>query len=408
MNETNGAQSAAVSPAPRPTPSNAASASFASIPNRPESRGTIQPPLGSRPLPSIPNRNENHGFRGRQFEQPKERSTDYPAANPRQNNRPDLRTSGSVEFGRPERPLENLRERGSSPGRRRSRSPHRGAVPPERHAWPARDTREYQEPWRSGAYGDNPRNTKETHDQRDFRERDPLRDQAKERHDHRGPPNMPPTTVDNRNRMHTGQVLPPNDGPSHRKDLPRNVPYGERGGNSTRPNSNVKVMGNELPSITTDRSGQIDPGRAAWINSTERGAATNDDRPRYEASARLDREAWKDERENRRERGPGAQVPRYDERPVGSYHNVDGRREYNEERHANHPNNHDRRDELSSHAMGPRNGRDGGLSARVSRESFLMLQGPRTNMHPSQDPNYGRLNQPSDNVPAGPRRRWPT
>lgn len=131
---------------------------------------------------------------------------------------------------------------------------------------------------------------------------------------------------------------------------------------------------------------------------------------------RSDRDARSDDRDMRR----GPPTDRHDERTLPPYFNNDNRndnrndirndnrRDYRDDRSQPqpYPNSRDRREEFSSNApTGPRSGRDGpGGSLHVSREMFQPSQSSRPVIS-RQDPSYGRLNQPSESIPSGPRSK---
>ncbi|KAJ4303092.1 THO2 plays a role in transcriptional elongation [Kalmusia sp. IMI 367209] len=117
---------------------------------------------------------------------------------------------------------------------------------------------------------------------------------------------------------------------------------------------------------------------------------------------RPERDIRSDDRDVRRDR---LQSPRRDERPNAPYYGNDTRRDYRDERSMPqaYPNTRERRDDMSGNApTGPRGGRDGPNSSRVSRDMFQPSQSSRP-AAPSQDPNYGRLNQPNESIPSGPK-----
>lgn len=156
----------------------------------------------------------------------------------------------------------------------------------------------------------------------------------------------------------------------------------------------------------------VNPARAALINEEVQN------RP----------EPTRNDRDNRRERVSRPQSPRrtedrhFDDRRAENYREDEranygyaGRsdapydpRDDRMHSHAMPPHNRERRDDLSGNApSGPRGGRPESSSAtRASREMFQPLQGSRSSGYQAQDPNYGRLNQPSDPMPpSGPRSK---
>lgn len=315
---------------------------------------------------------------------------EYSGSHPRHDNRP----SGPAEYGRPERASDTLREREAPSGRRRSRSPNRNMNSTDRREWVPREAREYDEralrppprdtrgpPNRGAAYGEAMRDPRDVRDQRDYRERDPLR----ERGDPRGPPQAPLTPTDGRSRLHSSPMLSTNEAPSHRREQ-LNAHHGDR---STllppRPTPGGGPSVNDRP--------LINPERAAFINGDRaRNESSRPDREPRREDRRDDREPRRDERA-RRDRGSRPESPRR-----------------SDDRNAAHDfaTHRERREEMTNSApTGPRGGRDAPTSGRVSREMFTPSQPSRPVTHQTQDPNYGRLNPPTDSIPSGPRRKCP-
>lgn len=159
-----------------------------------------------------------------------------------------------------------------------------------------------------------------------------------------------------------------------------------------------------------DRQGR--DSRSSFIEGADRhgrdsrNAFVKDDQNRA-ASGRLDPDARLDDREMRR----GPPTDRHDDRPPPTYYGNDNRndnrRGYHDDRSQQqpYPNPRERRDDFSSNApTGPRSGRDVPGSAHVSREMFQPSQSSRPVVS-RQDPSYGRLNQPSESIPSGPRSK---
>ncbi|PVI07618.1 hypothetical protein DM02DRAFT_648667 [Periconia macrospinosa] len=363
-------------------------------PMRPDARSANQTPIGNnRATHALPTRPDAQPPRGRQPERPNDRTAEYNTGHPRH----EIRPTPVSDYGRLDRGTDGMREREVSPGRRRSRSPHRGSGVPDRREWMQRDPREYEErplrpppretrgpPTRSAPYGESARDPRDVRDPREYREREPLRD----RPDPRGMPHTPHSLgPDGRGRMHSSPIMT-NDGLPPRREPPSNAHPGDRGGAPP-----LRSSVNATP--VTDRS-LINPERAALMN---------DDRSRHDA-LRHDREPRREDRDGRRDRGSRPQSPRRDERPPPPpYHGSEARRDYRDERPQPHGASRDRRDEASGNPpTGPRSGRDVPAPSPVSRDIFQPSQPSRPRAHPSQDPNYGRLNQPADSgPPSGPR-----
>ncbi|KAF2637794.1 hypothetical protein P280DRAFT_96701 [Massarina eburnea CBS 473.64] len=405
-NESNTARGNPGRPTARPTFPQQSSAPVSSVPPRPDSRSTNQAANNNRAAHALPIRPDALPPRPRQPERPNDRGAEY-------------RASTSNDYGRLDRGREVMPERELTPGRRRSRSPLRGpnVVPDRRSEWGSREVRDYEDralrppprdvrpPGRGTPYGDSPRDPRDRdgRDQRDYRERDPSRDRPDPRalpH-----PSLLPHS-DGRGRVHANP-MGANDPLPPRREMPLNALHGDRGGPlPPRPSVNASPV--------SDRT-LINPERAALIN---------DDRPRMEPP-RHDRDARnegrndarsdvrsdvrRDELGNRRDRGPRPQSrpqsPRRDERSSASYQGSEPRRDYREERPPSHTASRDRREEAPSMPpTGPRSGRDAAATSQVSRDMFQPSGGSRGRAHPSQDPNYGRLNQPIEATPpSGPR-----
>lgn len=396
--EANATRLGPARPVTRPPLMNPPPVSTNTGPMRPDTRSANQTPIGNnRATHALPTRPDAQPPRGRQNERPNDRTAEYPAIHGRH----EVRPNPTGDYGRLDRSIDAVRE--PSPGHRRSRSPHRGPAVPDRREWPSRDVREFEErplrppprevrgpPNRVSSYGDlrDPRDPRDGRDQREYREREPLRD----RPDPRGMPHVPHTmTPDGRNRLHSSSVTT-NDGLPPRRDAPSNTHHADRGGGIHSQRSSV----NTTP--VTDRT-LINPERAALIT---------DDRGRHDPS-RHDREPRREERDSRRDRGSRPQSPRRDERPLAPYNNSEVRRDYRDERPQSHIASRDRREDASSNPpTGPRGGgRDVPAPSPVSRDIFQPSQPSRPRAHPTQDPNYGRLNQPADSgPPSGPRRKY--
>ncbi|KAF2463724.1 uncharacterized protein BDR25DRAFT_106691 [Lindgomyces ingoldianus] len=378
---------------------------------RPDSRGTIPHQPTSVTLSRVP-----HALPSRPDAlPPRARPIDRPGPEPPTQSRNDPRNKANAEFGRLDRPTDNLREsfpdrrEPSPPGRRlppRARTPDRAPNSMDRRdpGW-GRDPREYHDdrsmrpPPRDGrgpplgrgpSWPDNSRDLRDPRDPRELRD---ARD-ARDRVDPRGP--LPPPD-NSRTRVHssTGST---DDTNTYRRDFtPKNPQGGDRAGQLPlrppidRSTTNVPVPASDRAQSAGDRP-LINPDRAAFIEG---------DRGRNDP--------FRSERDSRRERGSRPQSPRRaDDRNTTSYHNRnevgrDNRDDRNNER-GQHGRDH--REEPTGHApTGPRGGRneftESPMSTRVTREMFQPSHSSRVSQ--SQDPNYGRLKPTVDPIPSGPR-----
>jgi len=431
-------------------PSNLGSANSTPVPTRPDSRGGYPPQQSNRLTHTLPSRPDTQPARTRLSERLGDRPTEYSPGL----SRPDARPTNTSDYGRLDRGPGSLRGRSASPARHvRPRSQDRASGITE---WTGRDTREYDDrsirppprdirgpPMRGAMYENAPRDHRDNRDTRDYRERDHLR----ERSDNRGPPPYTNPTMEARNRLHGGPPTP-NDGPPHRREAP--VHHNDRNGPPPRTPINAVLPANDRTMLNPDRAAYINEDRishdrAAYINEERagherasfnkderhnernpfasddrlrssgprtdrdmrnaRGPFGKDDRPHF--GPRPERGTRRDEREPRRER---SQSPHREERISAPYHNTDTRRDYHrDDRLPPQPYglSRDRRDETAGAApTGPRGGREGPPPSRVSRDMFQPSQSSRPLTHSTQDPNYGRLNQPIDaapSVPSGPK-----
>ncbi|UPX12482.1 THO2 plays a role in transcriptional elongation [Ascochyta rabiei] len=378
------------------------SAHASSGPSRMDSRATPSqgPPMG-RSSHALPIRPDSQPHRPR----PSDRQSDYGPPHGRHDSRPPHN-----DYGRLERPSDP-RDR-PMPG---GRTPERGPGPVERRDY-GRDPREYDEramrappreargPPIRGPPQWEPRDPREARDHR-------------ERLDHRGHPVVP---VMEPRRTSSNSNLS-QEYSSHQRDLPSSgrhqAPDRAEAPISRQPPTNLSTA-TDGPAINPARAALIDPAvnpaRAALIN--EAGP------PRHESP--------RSDRDSRRERGPRPQSPRRgDDRrgddggppPQHVRHEIPY--DHREERIPPHapPSNRDRRDEMSvnSTPTGPRRPQNESVrtempgSSRGSREMFQPSQSSRQSYVQAQDPNYGRLNAPSEPVPSGPRgqssaqNHWP-
>lgn len=389
--------------------------------NRLDNRLTTHPAPPSRLQHALPTRPDSQPPRGRHSDRPNDRPLEFSG-----HGRHDTRPTSSHEHMRSERPIDPLRDREASPGRRmRPRSPDRGMNSADRREWGARDPREYDErslrapprdirdtATRGPAWGDtirdprDARDGRDARDTRDYREREPLRERVDPRT--LAHPSLQ-STNDPRSRLHSNQIMTANDMPPHRREMPSASHHGDRGSlMPPRPPQNTGPPSSERPLLNPDRAAYIngDRGRNEPSSRSDR-ESRRDDRRDDREPRRDDREARRDDR-SRRDRGSRPQSPRRSDDRAGVL--PQGRepgRDHRDDRGAmqSHPANRERRDELTSNPpTGPRSGRDVPPPGRVSREMFQPSQPSRPPMHQTQDPNYGRLNPPSDTVPSGPRR----
>jgi THO complex subunit 2 len=358
------------------------------VPPRPEGRGTPQPGSVGRPTHVLPSRPDSQPSHPRQ---PERSSLDRPADHGPPN-RYDNR-GPPTDYGRSDRHSDPVRQREASPGRHgrpvlSGRTPERMVPAAEHREWSGRDARDYDDrtmraPARDRAQPVRPPsvwNSRDVRDPRDQRERPDSRG-------HVGQPSM------ETRRMPSNSSQVADYTPHHRDFAPLQPHHGtDRGDTGTsRPLSTV-------PSPSADGP-MVNPARAALINQSEH--------PRPEPT--------RPDRDDRRERGTRPQSPRRaedrrgDDRPPSGYHGrVDMPREYRDERGLPlaPPVNRDRRDEpVVTTPTGPRGGRpEPSLPASASREIFQPPQPSRSSSRQNQDPNYGRLNQPSEAMPpSGPR-----
>ncbi|OCK84799.1 hypothetical protein K432DRAFT_400840 [Lepidopterella palustris CBS 459.81] len=407
----------------------------------PDSKGATNQSTPGRTPHALPSRPDGQPPRGRVSDRPSDRPSEYHG-----HTRHDVRSNPNTEYGRLDRPGENVRDpfpdrRERSPGRLvdrsvRARTPDRGpTMDRDRRdpAWPVRDSREYPDdrgmrpPPRdlrapAGRGSGWAEGSRDSRDMRDIRDRPPM--------DTRAPP---PPPNDNRSRMHPGAPFPPpGSSPYHgpNRDAP---PNSDRSGYMPSKQSSDRTLVNSTP---FDR-----PFQGPVLNS-ERAAMMEADRGRPES--------FRAERDGRRDRGSRPHSPRrVEERAPPTYPNrgVDAPRDHRDDRGAPPerpqqgypPSSRDRRDDIGINTpTGPRGGRNDypepPLSGRTRdsrdardpphsrdmRDAFQSSHASRTPVDPNhgrlnqdfslpprpqvQDPNYGRLNATSD-IPSGPRGR---
>jgi THO complex subunit 2 len=362
-----------------------------SVPPRPDNRNTPTHPLpqGGRPSHNLPIRPDSQPPRPRQDGRlGGDRQSEYGS-----HGRHDTRPPPS-DYGRLDRPNDPMRDRERP--MHGGRTPERMPGPVDRREWQNREQWEYDERAMRGPPRDNRPSagrppTWDPRDSRDGRDH-------RERIDPRGhalPPTMEPRRVPSSSAL--GQDHPP-----YRRDMPPGGNYqnAERNDNAPFRQPPAVISANDVP-INPSRGALINPARAALIIDSE--GRSEPPRP---------------DRDNRRERGPQPQSPRRvedrrpderrddrrgEERIPGMHH---GPREHRDERvppHAYSSNRDIVEDPAAGAPTGPRGGRNDASSSRISREMFQPSQAPRSSGNSAQDPNYGRLNQPSEPVPSGPR-----
>ena len=342
---------------------------------------------------------------------PSDRQADYgPPSHGRHDNRPPPN-----DYGRLERPIDP-RDR-SVPG---GRTPERGVGPMDRPDYRRGEPRDYDDrsmrPPRDsrapirGPPQWEPRDPRDNREPRDHRER----------LDHRGHP-VPPAMESRRAPSSSSLSQEYN---SHQRDLPPSRPQGpdRADGPPPRPPPANLSTATDGPAINPARAALIDPAvnpaRAALINETGP--------PRHESP--------RSDRDSRRERASRPQSPRRGDDRRGNEQRGDDRRgeergpplqhsrgeatrDHRDDRMPPQgpPSSRDRREEMSvnSTPTGPRGPRNEPprpevpSSSRGSREMFQPSQSSRQSSGQAQDPNYGRLNAPSEPAPAGPRSIYP-
>lgn len=321
------------------------------------------------------------------------------------------------DYGRLDRPLDP-RDR-SIPG---GRTPERGAGPMDRRDYGRGDPREYEDrtmraPPRDarGPIQPPPRwEPKENREPRDARE---ARDH-RERLDHRNYP-VPPGAEPRRAPSSSNLSQEYN---AHQRDAPpsRHQALDRQDGPPSRPPANLPTP-TDGPAINPARAALIDPPvnpqRAALINET--GPPTRHESPRSDRDSRRERDSRPQSPrrgDERRANEPRGDDRRGEERGASSQHGRgDATREHREDRMSARgpPQSRDRQEEMSVNSMptGPRIPRNEAVrpeassSSRGSREMFQPSQSSRQSNNQSQDPNYGRLNAPSEPAPSGPRSK---
>lgn len=378
------------------------SSTATAAPSRPDRSMPSQAQHMGRPSHALPIRPDSQPPRPRP-----DRQSEYGPPHSRHDSRPPN------DYGRLDRPLES-RERPISD----SRTPERGAGPMDRRDYGRGDPREYDDramraPPRDVRGPVRPPPQWEPREGRDPRE--PRNHH--ERPDHRGH-NVPPAVEPRRAPSSSSLSQEYN---AHQRDAPssRHQALDRQDGPPSRPPANVPTP-TDGPAINPARAALIDPPvnpqRAALINETGP--------PRLEPP--------RSDRDNRRERGSHPQSPRRgDERQFNEqrgeerygeerngppqYGRSDAPREHREERMPPYgpPPGRDHREEMSVNSMptGPRIPRTEPMRPEFSstsrnREMFQPSQSSRQSNNQSQDPNYGRLNAPSEPTPSGPRSKF--
>ncbi|KAH9872878.1 hypothetical protein J1614_005272, partial [Plenodomus biglobosus] len=366
-----------------------------SVPPRPDGRSTPNHSASStRASHALPTRPDSQPPRNRQPERP---NMDRPPEHGT-HHRYDSRAPTN-EYGRLDRPNEPVRQRESSPGRRPrqlpgGRTPERMPTGTDHREWPGRDSRDYDDramrapprdtrapPVRPPS-GWDPRDSRDPRDQRD-------------RPDSRG--HAAPIPIEHRRMLPTSSMahehaVPRRDGP------PLYRQGGERGdGQHQTARSSTPVA-----AVSAGDGPTVDPARAALINQSEQHGLPE--------PSRQDRDSRRDRGDDRRGEDRRGNERQIEDRPPGYHGRHDALRDYRDERgsmQAPLPSSRDRRNETTANTpTGPRVDRvESSASSRASREMFQPMQGSRPS---GQDPNYGRLNQPSESIPpSGPRSDRP-
>lgn len=393
---------------PRPDNQQGRTSGPPNAPPRPDTRDTRgpqgPPPPGGRLPHNLPPRPEQPSRPPRI----PERVGDY---NPPP--RLDPRTGGPDygRLGRVEEPHFGDR-RDMSPGRRHGRTPeHRDA------SWQVRDPRDHRGDPRDH-YDERMRPPRETRgpvpppyhprDSRDMRDAvPPPRDHRDARERDSRPP-LPPQSMDNRAPLHSQAMSAPDDQGSYRRDYRSQGQQGgdrpgvipSRGAERSSANATMPTQSRIPPGPPGPERGMINPDRAALIGEDRGRGAESFSRP-----------------DGRHDRGSRPQSPRrgHDRTPSGYPSRNEMGRDYPQDRTSDRPPQggppqpfpsarSDRREDPSGPApTGPRGGSDSFAGppppSRLPRDAFMPQGGtPR----PSRDPNYGRLNQPTD-APSGPR-----
>lgn len=380
-----------------------------SVPPRPDNRSVSyqNQPL-NRPSHALPIRPDSQPHRSR----PSDRQSEYGAPHSRH----DSRLPPS-DYGRLDRPIDPYER--ALPG---GRTPERGSGPgpADRRDYGRAESRDYDDramrapprdargPPIRGPPQWQPREPRDNREARDDRER----------LDHRGNPGaaaMEPRRAPSNSNLSQ-------DYSSHQRDLPPSRHQGpdRQDAPPARPPPTNQTTPTDGPAINPARAALIDPpvnpARAALINETGP--------PRHESP--------RSDRDGRRERSSRPQSPRRGEDRRGNEPREDRRgeergplpqhirneapRDHRDERMPiqGPPSSRDRREEISvnSMPMGPRGPRSETQRAEItstsrgSREMFQPTQSSRQSNNQAQDPNYGRLNAPSEPAPSGPRSEY--
>ncbi|KAL6706699.1 THO2 plays a role in transcriptional elongation [Coniothyrium glycines] len=378
-----------------------------SMPSRPDNRNApAQSSPAGRPSHTLPTRPDAQPQRGRQSDRPTVDRPFEPATHGRYDDR-----GPPSDYGRLDRPGEINRHRDASPGRRLRQLPGDGRTPErlqsssEAREWSGIDSREYDDrAMRAPLRDTRPHGARPMWDPRENRDQRDPRD-LRERPDSRGPGAPSNSNMDSR-RMTSNPLMPQEQGVPRRDVHQPHHESIERNEGSSRPSPSPAAQAGSGPTLN--------PARAALINEEVHG--------RHDTT--------QPDRDYRREKGPRPQSPhrvenrhndarrvddhRYEERaPYGYAGRNEMPREYRDDRmHGQFgpPGGREYRDEHSAPApTGPRSGRsEAPSSSRGAREMFQSSQGPRLAGSQAQDPNYGRLSQPSDSMPpSGPRSDRP-
>lgn len=367
-----------------------------SVPSRPENRNTPQP--AGRTSHALPNRPDSQPPRNRPSDRPVLDRQSDPAPHARYDSR-----GPPSDYGRLERPVDATgRLREASPGRRPrampdGRTPERMPPSGDHRDWHARDydDRGMRAPPRD-MRGPPPRHaqawdSRDVRDGRDYRERPDSRGQVGQ------------SSVESR-RMHSSSALAQDHG-----QLRRDVSlHSQMQHNQERIEHGPRAS--PTPTSPATEGPTVNPARAALINDQ----LEQHERP---GPSRSDRENRR-ERVSRpqsphRESGPRSDERRLNDRPSSGYHvRHESSRDVREERSApplQQSGARDRRDDTTAGTpTGPRGGRNEQQAPNNAREMFQPPpRSQRGSGYQAQDPNYGRLNQPSESAPpSGPRSEY--
>lgn len=376
------------------------------VPPRPDGRNTpAHPTTSTRASHALPSRPDLQPARNRQ---PERLTMDRPAEHTA-HHRYESRASAS-DYGRLDRPVEPVRHYETSPGRHTrpsgGRTPERMQPGSDHREWSGRDSRDYDDRAVRAPQRDTRVPTTRPHAAWELRDNRDMRDQ-RDRPDLRPHVASASTAMEPRRMPSTSSLAHENAIP--RRDGPPN--YRQAGERADMPQQQP-IPPNPIAAPSAGEGPPVDPARAAIINHNEQHGLP--DLSRQERDGRRDRNNLRPQSPRRGEdwrgeerRGNDRQI---EERlPFGYHGRHEAPRDYRDERgsmQAPFPTGRDRRnDPAASTPTGPRVDRaEPTVSSRSAREAFQPNQGPRPFGYQTQNPNYGRLNQPPDSMPPlGPR-----